>query len=43
MTKTMLNQEWAMGLDELIEVGSAGADHLHDHARLPARFRGLRR
>ena len=43
MTKTMLNQEWAMGLDEMIEVGGAGAGDLHGDRRFPPRLRGLRR
>ena len=43
MTKTMLNQEWAMGLDEIIEVGGAGAGDLHGDAGFPPRLRSLRR
>ena len=42
MTKTMLNQEWAMGLDELDRIRSAGAGDLHDHPGLPPRLRSLR-
>ena len=41
MTKTMFNQEWAMGVDEMIEFGSAGAGDLHGDRRFPSRLRGV--
>ncbi len=42
VTKTMLNQEWAMGIDELIEAEAQAQAKLHDDRRLPPRLRGVR-
>ena len=37
MTKTMLNQEWVMSLDQAIEVRGPGPGHLHADRRTSAR------
>ncbi len=43
ITKTQLNQEWSMGLDQAIEAGGPGAGDLHADPRLRARLSRLRR
>ena len=42
VTKTMLNQEWDMGLDDLIDAEAQAQADVHDDRRLPPRVRGVR-